>query len=161
MKTTTSDLSSALGRYARACTALGLVPSTHQVVLAEGSKVNGRAYRVALRGRPVVVDGKITYPHGSGHDRPPVGDDFLGMTKTEARAALLDRAEALEHPKIAEAFEIIANLSRMSDPYAADNDDNADTLRSLIRSACDVMGVEPDFDDDEDDEDECAECANR
>lgn len=151
MKTTSAQLSSALARYGRACAALGLVPSTHEVVMSEGSITNGRAYRVNLSGKSVVVDGKMTFPNGSGHDRPPVGDDYLGMTKAEARAALLDRAQALEHPKILEAFEIIGQLSRMTDPYTADNDDNADALRSLVRSACDIMGVEPDFDDDDED----------
>jgi len=140
--TTAADLAAALGRYARACKALGLIPPGKRIVMAEGSRINGRAYRVALSGIPVTdAASKTTWPNGSGHDRPPVGDDFLGMTKTEARAALLDRAEALETDKIRQVFELVAQIARLTDPTDADNDDNFSTLYRLIDDARDITGA--------------------
>ena len=64
-----------------------------RVGLDHGSKHYGRAFRVYLTGIQA-EDG--SYPQGSGHGRPPAGDDFLGMTKRDAFNALADRARALE-----------------------------------------------------------------
>jgi hypothetical protein len=93
MKITTKDLEAQLARYVRACERLGLIPEGMRVGLDHGSKTYGRAFRVYLTGIRA-EDG--TYPNGSGHGRPPAGDDFLGMTKREAFTVLADRARTLE-----------------------------------------------------------------
>jgi hypothetical protein len=93
MTITNRDLYAALDRYVRVCDRLGLIPEGMRVGLDYGSKTYGRAFRVYLTGVRA-EDG--SYPQGSGHGRPPAGDDFLGMTKREAFNALADRARALE-----------------------------------------------------------------
>ena len=55
------------------------IPYDGRLVLEEGSSSNGIAYRL------VRVDG------GAGQHRPPIGDDFLGRTATEAFENLCDR----------------------------------------------------------------------
>ena len=57
------------------------VPEGFVLGLAEGSKTYGNAYRLFMTGERA-EDG--SYPNGSGHWGPPIGPDFLGMTKTEA-----------------------------------------------------------------------------
>jgi hypothetical protein len=84
------------GRYVAACEMLGLVPDGYRVGLNIGSVSAGTAYRVFLVGVPVEVDGVTTWPNGSGHGRPPAGDDYLGMTAGDAFARLADRAQTLE-----------------------------------------------------------------
>jgi hypothetical protein len=93
MTITTKDLAAVLARYVRACERFDLIPEGMRVGLDHGSKTYGRAFRVYLTGIQA-EDG--SYPQGSGHGRPPAGDDFLGMTKREAFRALADRARALE-----------------------------------------------------------------
>lgn len=90
---TTAALEAAFGRYVRACERLGLVPDGYHVGLDHGSKTYGNAFRVYLTGNRA-DDG--SYPNGSGHSRPPAGDDFLGMTKREAYGRLRERAAVLE-----------------------------------------------------------------
>lgn len=93
---TTKDLEAQFDRYARACDRLGLIPEGMRVGLDHGSKPAGVAFRVYLTGIPVETPDGWTYPNGSGHSRPPAGDDFLGMTKREAFTVLADRARTLE-----------------------------------------------------------------
>lgn len=88
MSTTTADLKIAQRLYAEACKDLGLIPEGMHLTFATGSKLYGIAYRVALTGDRA---GDGTYPKGSGHERPPLGSDFLGMTKAEAERALRER----------------------------------------------------------------------
>ena len=90
---TKANVEAAFGRYVKACQRLGLIPEGMQVGLDHGSKTYGRAFRVYLTGVRA-EDG--SYPQGSGHGRPPAGDDFLGMTKRDAFEALADRARTLE-----------------------------------------------------------------
>lgn len=52
--------------------------------LDHGSKTYGRAFRLFV----TYTDDR---PGWSGHHRPPVGDDFLGMTKRDAYEALTAR----------------------------------------------------------------------
>jgi hypothetical protein len=85
MTTTTTELRQSFARYVKWCDRYGLIPKGYRVVLDEGSKLYGRAYRIALTGERA-PDG--TWPNGTGHGRPPVGDDYLGMTKDEARRTL-------------------------------------------------------------------------
>lgn len=87
---------SALAVYASACKEAGLIPEGMHVHLEEGSQTYGRAWRVYLTGDMVKdSDGHPTYPKGSGCNRPPCGDDYLGWSAAEARAALLDRAQGM------------------------------------------------------------------
>ena len=87
------DLDAVAERYVRACDRLGLIPEGMRVGLQYGRKSAGTAYRIYLTGIQA-EDG--SYPQGSGHGRPPAGDDFLGMTITEAHTVLADRARTLE-----------------------------------------------------------------
>ena len=97
MTTTISEVRGMLERYVKACEALDLIPDGYRVIMDEGSKTYGRAYRVALQGAPVKrADGTNDWPNGSGHGRPPAGGDFLGMTKSEAYHSLHLMAAALE-----------------------------------------------------------------
>ncbi len=84
----TKDVNAAFRRYVTACEALNHVASDQEVVLTTGSKVNGIAFRVALV--------SLSPGRTSGHYAPPAGDDFLGMTKSEAFYRLADRASVLE-----------------------------------------------------------------
>lgn len=57
-----------------------------RLVLEQGSKTYGRAWRLYETGH-VDHTGEVT----TGYYRPTIGDDFLGMTAREARAALSTR----------------------------------------------------------------------
>lgn len=93
---TITDVRPALARYAEACKEAGLIPEGMHVGLAEGSQTYGRAWRVYLTGDMVRDEkGQPTFPKGSGHNRPPVGDDYLGWTAAEALAALQERTSGL------------------------------------------------------------------
>ena len=86
----------ALETYASACKEAGLIPEGTHVHLEEGSQTYGRAWRVCLTGDMVRDEkGHPTYPKGSGCNRPPCGDDYLGWSAAEARTALLDRAQGM------------------------------------------------------------------
>lgn len=101
-RATIDDVRLAFKRFDCACHKWGLIPGGCHLVLSEGSKTYGNAYRVNLTGDRVeeaVPDpnGKPThYPNGSGHWNPPIGADFLGMTKAEAYNELHSRARVLE-----------------------------------------------------------------
>lgn len=93
---TVTHVRSALERYASACKEAGLIPEGMHVHMEEGSQTYGRAWHVYLTGDMVKdADGRPTYPKGSGCSRPPCGDDYLGWTAEEARAALLDRTQGM------------------------------------------------------------------
>ena len=59
--------------------AQGGIPRGMRLVLTHGSKTYGIAFRQHLTG-----DDSGNSKFGTGHYRPYVGDDYLGMTKTEA-----------------------------------------------------------------------------
>jgi len=84
-RTTTADVEAAFRRYVALCTENGLVDPAYEIQMSTGSKSNGIAFRVytILRDRET--------PGWSGHRRPPIGGDFLGMTKAEAFDALIER----------------------------------------------------------------------
>lgn len=84
---TNEDLRIMLERYQRALDSLGIeLGEGERIGLDHGSKTYGRAFRLFLTG----VDG------GTGHHNPPVGDDFLGMTKREAFETLAERCRTME-----------------------------------------------------------------
>lgn len=94
---TRSDLDAILARYARACDELGIGPEPgYHLNLSTGSATNGIAYRLNVIGDCVQTPDGPTWPNGSGHARPPAGDDFLGFTKREAFDRLADRCSVLE-----------------------------------------------------------------
>ena len=80
---TRADLDRALEGH-RECLAKHGIKYHGAIHLEHGSKVNGRAYRIA------VVD-----PDHGGHNRPPIGDDYLGMTAREAYDRLCERTRAI------------------------------------------------------------------
>jgi hypothetical protein len=90
--TTAADVRNAFNRYESALRAYGLIPAGHHLVLSEGSKTYGNAYRVNLTGDRA-ADG--SYPNGSGHSRPPIGSDYLGMTRAEAAQTLNTMAQCV------------------------------------------------------------------
>ena len=94
---TIADVRNMFARYQRANDAAELIPEGFHLVLTEGSKYYGNAYRVNLTGDIVKdANGHNTWPNGSGHDRPPVGDDYLGMTKRDAFNTLADASTIIE-----------------------------------------------------------------
>ena len=97
---TRKDLDGAVKRYADACSHFDMVPEGFHIGLDIGSKTYGRAYRLYVSGDMVRVKGdsgvyRNTYPNGSGHHRPPVGCDFVGMTAREAYDTITDRCSVL------------------------------------------------------------------
>ena len=92
-----TDVRGMFARYERANESAGLIPDGFHLVLSEGSKYYGNAYRVHLTGNRVKLDnGRYEWPNGTGHDNPPVGNDFLGMTKRDAYDSLADAARIIE-----------------------------------------------------------------
>ena len=85
---TNQDLDNMLSHYDKACRDMGMIKDGYHVVLSHGSATYGRAFRINVTGDAVKVDGRWTYPNGSGHDYPPTGDDFLGFTKRDAYTTL-------------------------------------------------------------------------
>lgn len=77
--TTTKQLDQLFWIWAEAVDNIGGIPDGSRLYLTHGSKTNGIAYRQHLTG-----DGTKPEKYNSAHFRPIVGDDFLGMTKTEA-----------------------------------------------------------------------------
>jgi hypothetical protein len=79
--------------------------------LDEGSKLYGRAFRLYRTGYMIPCDCRPGYTNlltgvctvcndagqrpTTGHARPPVGDDYLGMTKSEAYETLTARTRAI------------------------------------------------------------------
>lgn len=70
--------------YERLCRDLGLLADDERVIVNEGSKTYGRAFRVNLM-----------RAGSSAHFSPPAGMDFLGWTKREAWDVLADRCAVL------------------------------------------------------------------
>jgi hypothetical protein len=83
-RVTTKDLERQLEQYVGALKDLGMLRDGYRIVLSHGSKSNGIAFRINRTGECVMVDGRYTWPNGSGHNNPPTGDDFLGFTKADA-----------------------------------------------------------------------------
>ena len=81
--TTIKELNWAFESYVAQMEGLGAVPAGARLVLSEGSKTYGRAFRVNLTG-----DGSEGSRYNSGHYRPLVGPEYLGMTKSEAEQTL-------------------------------------------------------------------------
>ena len=71
---TNTDLEMQLNRYIGLLDMLGMRDDTVTYGIEHGSKLYGRAFRLYVTGGE----------HGSGHGQPPVGSDYLGMTKREA-----------------------------------------------------------------------------
>ncbi len=90
MQTTTKqDVDNAFQRYVRLCRVNDLVQEGREIQMSHGSKTNGIAFRV------YTVGADKTAPGWSGHGRPPIGGDFLGMTKAEAYATLQERSRTI------------------------------------------------------------------
>ena len=79
MSYTNMDLQNAFSNYDRAVRQLD--HNIAKLVIEEGSKTNGHAYRLYAQ-----------LPNETGYREPPVGPSFLGMSKREAVAELNDRA---------------------------------------------------------------------
>lgn len=106
---TNADLANMLERYKRALDSVGIqLREGERLVLSTGSKTYGIAFRLNVtgaRGACILTDENIgteddctTHGHegSTGHGRPPVGDDFLGMTKREAFQTLATTCRAME-----------------------------------------------------------------
>ena len=93
--TTAHDLRIAQQIYIDTCESFGLIPAGFHLVFSTGSKTYGNAYRVALTGDAVPYPGGVDFPNGSGHGHPPIGSDFLGLTKADAERALRERCAAV------------------------------------------------------------------
>jgi len=76
---TVKDVRRAFEAHAKALEKCG-IPYTGKLVLQEGSAVNGRAWRLFQR-----------EDDSGGLRRPPIGDDFLGMTARDAYGRLVER----------------------------------------------------------------------
>lgn len=109
--TTVADVRDAFHRYESALRAYGLIPAGYRLVLSEGSKTYGNAFRVNLTGERA-ADG--TYPNGSGHSRPPIGSDYLGMTRSEAAQTLSTMAQCVWD---------MAHVLKLSEAHAVTCDD--------------------------------------
>lgn len=103
---TNRDLAGMLERYKRALDSLGItLAEGERLEMSEGSKTYGIAFRLYTTGVP-----GIHGEGGTGHGRPPVGDDFLGMTKREAYDMLAERCRTMED--VAYATEARERLAR-------------------------------------------------
>ena len=105
---TRKDLDQALERHVAALAHVGIVYDG-RLVLSIGSKTYGNAYRLNLtgvmdrcQGRPRTVThdgchecGGTRESRSSAHYRPPVGDDYLGMTAREAYDTLTARTRTI------------------------------------------------------------------
>lgn len=108
--TTMTDLKRALDAHIE-CLARCGITYDGRLGLDEGSKLYGRAFRLYRTGYlvpcdhiGVLLDAFISEctacdANGmrptTGHARPPVGDDYLGMTKAEAYETLTERTRAI------------------------------------------------------------------
>ena len=97
MKETIKRVEAAFRMHKAACKEAGLIPEGMHLELASGSQKNGRAWRLWMTGDRVKIAEHpgYAYPKGSGSNRPPVGDDYLGWTLTEARIALQERTAGM------------------------------------------------------------------
>jgi hypothetical protein len=84
---TMTDLRRALEQHVNALAAAGITYEG-RLGINEGSKTYGRAFRLYRTG---IDRGEPT----SAHYRPPVGDDYLGMTKRDAYDELTGRTRVL------------------------------------------------------------------
>lgn len=115
---TSKDLARALEGHVTALEKCG-IKYDGRLILSEGSKTYGNAYRLNLTDFPNHCQNrqwdeqsasyaKIVWDHTdcerchgtkiekcSGHSRPPVGDDYLGMTAREAYDALTARTRSI------------------------------------------------------------------
>lgn len=115
---TNNDLKIALERHVESLKSADIKYNGH-LVMDHGSKHYGRAYRLALTGykypcfaRQAESGSGIAatrhWDHanctncngskqiiGTGHSNPPVGSDYLGMTKREAYDTLIDRTNVI------------------------------------------------------------------
>ena len=94
---TRDDLAHALASHAACLSRCGLLdPDAGRLALDEGSRTYGRAYRLAW-----VPTGE------TGHHRPPVGGDYLGMTAREAYDELTGRTSLI--------YDVVTALARKGD----------------------------------------------
>jgi hypothetical protein len=90
---TNDDLARALEQHVAALDTLG-IKYDGRLVLSHGSKTYGRAFRLNR------------IPNGeTGHWAPPIGSDFLGMTKREAYDELVGRTRVLWDVHYAQTWE--------------------------------------------------------
>ena len=87
MKTTLKHLRNLAARLDHLSQDLGLTQEGESTHLQEGSKYNGRAFRLVL-----------LQPSSTAHHRHPLGD-YLGMTKPETEGALGHLVTALNAVK--------------------------------------------------------------
>jgi hypothetical protein len=90
---TMDDLRRALEQHAAALAAAGITYDG-RLGIDEGSKTYGRAFRLYRTGY-LMPDRDGTMTPTSGHGNPPVGSDYLGMTKREAYDELTGRTRVL------------------------------------------------------------------
>jgi hypothetical protein len=86
---TSKDLKRALSAHVDCLARVGITYDG-RLGLDEGSKTYGCAYRLYRTGY-VVEQHDGTHRATTGHGRPPVGDDYLGMTAREAYETLTAR----------------------------------------------------------------------
>lgn len=94
---TRKNLEGTFASYVDTLRRYGLHPDG-KLVLSIGSKTYGRAYRINL-----------VPPGESGHYRPGIGDDFLGMTTREAWETLADRRRI-----VADVVQILEDSGRLA-----------------------------------------------
>jgi hypothetical protein len=91
---TITDLRAAFAAHLETLERYNLAPSDGRLVLTEGSKTYGIAYRINWTGYQVPDE-----LHGtratSGHAEPPIGESYLGMTKAEAHETLVARTRVI------------------------------------------------------------------
>lgn len=84
-----SDLDNAFKSHVETLTRHDLIPPGLEVQMSTGSRNAGVSFSLYCVGTDRSVDG------WSGHRRPPVGDDFLGMTTREAYVELTARTRII------------------------------------------------------------------
>jgi hypothetical protein len=90
---TQADLSRALASHVETLERAGITYDG-RIGLQIGSRANGIAFRLYRTGYPVRdLDGSERLT--TGHANPPVGSDYLGMTKREAYEALVTRTAVI------------------------------------------------------------------
>jgi hypothetical protein len=104
---TSADLKQALQNHVDTLARCGITYEG-RLGIDEGSKTYGRAFRLYLTGYMVPDDNGGVRPT-TGHGRPPVGDDFLGMTRAEAYETLQARTRA-----IADTVYALEQLGRLA-----------------------------------------------
>jgi hypothetical protein len=133
MSITIGDVRQQFAFLVEECTEMGLIdPATERLVLSEGSKLYGIAYRVNLTGVYNPETGEWS-ALGSGHYNPPFGNDYVGTTKAEAfegiqalRRAAFRHAERIrliddaDKAAKADALDRIAEIMEEHDSWSAD-----------------------------------------